>query len=375
MTTPISPVPRDSVQFNAKVNGEDVAVEVKPPKKLKKEAPPSIGRTILIRFIVFLVLCVFAMMIFLGVRQFNPMMMLSMLGILGMIGAVGGGGHFFGGNNNPQGEMNIERQDYATHLREQRNNAHAIGRHIHGTQTAIYPHPETLENRCGEKTLMWTTTPQRDAPPVTGLNDRELAESAHTSPWGTARIGVGYRRMHPYIKPTANDAPETYEPVQAAAYMRFIRTHNVIPDCPIGIDIFRRPFIVCAGDPEKLLGATRAMICSLTDNHAPRHLQVGIIASDLQEWEWMKWLPHCLDPTRRDKNGPARLHWPTIADYANDQARIIQNSRAHHEKRDNRAGTPYRVIFVDIPGQEADIPAGITSAGLADHTFVYVRHS
>ncbi|MEE3755269.1 hypothetical protein [Mycobacterium intracellulare] len=374
MTTPFSPVPRPPAQFRAVVNNEEVTVAVQPPAKLKKEAPPSIGRTILIRFIVFLVVCMFGMMIYLGVRQFNPMMMMSMVGMLGMVGAVGGGGHLLGGNN-PQGELNIERQDYVTHLREQRNNAHAIGRHIHGTQTAIYPHPDTLESRCGARTLMWTSQPSNDNQAVTGTTDRELAESAQTNAWGTARIGVGYRRMEPYIKPTANDAPETYEPIQAAAYMRFIRTHNVIPDCPIGVDIFRKPFIVCMGDQDKLLGTARAMICSLIDNHAPRNLQVGIITENVEEWEWLKWLPHVLDPTRRDKKGLARLHWATLADYASDQAHVIQSSGPHSDKRDNSARKPYRVIFIDIPGETPDLPAGITGAGLADHTFIYIRHS
>ncbi|BCI84641.1 hypothetical protein MTY66_62660 (plasmid) [Mycolicibacterium sp. TY66] len=372
MTTPFSPVPRVPTSFEAKVNNSTVAVTVQPPAKLKREAPPSIGRTILIRFIVLLMVLMFGMMIYLGVRQFNPMMMMSMFGMLGMVGAVGGGSHLFGGNN-PQGELNIERQDYATQLREQRSNAHAIGRHIHGTQTAIYPHPDTLESRCGTRTLMWTSQPPTDTPAVTGTTDRELAESAQTNPWGSARIGVGYRRMEPYIKPTANDAPETYEPVQAAAYMRFIRTHNVIPDCPIGVDIFSRPFIVCMGDQDKLLGAARAMICSLVDNHRPGALQLGIITSNVEEWEWLKWFPHVLDPTRRDKNGPARLHWPTLADYAIDQAHVIQSSGPHSG---SRGRNPYhRVIFVDIPGEEPDLPTGVSSAGLADHTFVYIRHS
>jgi S-DNA-T family DNA segregation ATPase FtsK/SpoIIIE len=374
VTTPISPVPRGTVKFSTKVNGDEVAVTVKPPANLKKEAPPSIGRTIVIRSVIVLMVCVFGLMMYLGIRQFNPMMMMSMFGVLGMLGAVGGGAHLMGGNN-PQGELNIERQDYATHLREQRSNAHVLGRHIHSTQTAIYPHPDTLESRCGDNTLMWTTAPPRENTVPTGFNDRELAESAQINPWGSARIGVGYRRMDPYIKPTANDAPETYEPVQAAAYMRFIRTHNVIPDCPIGVDVFARPFIVCAGDADKLLSAARAMMCSLADNHAPRHLQLGIITDELQEWEWMKWFPHCLDPARRDKNGPARLHWSTIADYAQDQADLIQKSLPHSANRDNLAGNPYRVVFVDVPGQAPTIPAGISTAGIADHTFVYVRHS
>ncbi|WP_131722476.1 hypothetical protein [Mycolicibacterium conceptionense] len=373
MTSPISPVPRVPIKFGTKVNGEEVSVQVNPPGKLKKQPPAPMSRTILIRFIIALVLCVIGVMIFLGVRQFNPIMLMSMFGIIAMIGAIGGGGHLFGGNN-PQGELSIECQDYAVHLREQRSNAHALGRHIHDTQTAIYPHPATLEGRCGESTQMWTTAPPGEAQISTGLNDRELAESAQTNPWGTARVGVGYRRMDPYIKPTANDAPETYEPVQAAAYMRFIRTHNVIPDCPIGVDIFAKPFIVCAGDPDKLLGVARAMVCSLADNHAPRHLQVGIITEEVQEWEWMKWLPHCRDISRRDKNGPARLHWPTVSDYARDQANLIQNSAPHSANRDNLGGKPYRVIFVDTPGHTPDVPTGITGAGLADHTFIYVRH-
>ena len=374
---PINPVPRTPVKFGVHVEGEaEVSVDVTPPGELEKVAPPSIGRTILIRFVVILMVSVFAMMLYLGVRQFNPYMMMGMLMMLTVAGGaiMGGGGGLFGGGKNPQGEMAIKRQEYAIHLREQRSNAHTLGRHIHSTQTAIYPHPDTLESRCGDPTLMWTTTPADKSEP-SGLSARAQAESAQTNPWGTARIGVGYRRMDPYITPKANQAPEIYEPVQAAGYMRFIRTHNVIPDCPIGVDIFSRALIVCAGDKTRLLDAARAMICSLADNHKPSDLQIGIIAADVAEWDWLKWLPHVLDSTRRDKNGPARLHWSSVADYSQDQAGAILAGQPHSPTRDNRSGNPYRVIFVDVPGQSPELPHGVSPAGLADHTFIYVRHS
>lgn len=377
MTTPIDPVPRRPVKFVTAVDGTEVMVNVKEPGLLKNEAPASILKTVLIRGLIILVVGVFVIMLALGLRQFNPIMMMSMLGFVGMIGGAisGSGGHLFGGGNNPQGEMHLANHEYVTDLREQRVNAHLLGRHIHSTQAAIYPNPAALQWRCGNIRQMWTTTPPDEADQQNDLDDRTYLESAQTNPWGTARIGVGYRRMEPYIQPKADKAPENYDPVQASAYMRFVRTNNVIPDCPVGVDVFRRAFIVCAGDQDRLVPASRAMICSMADNHAPRYLQIGIITPEVQEWDWIKWLPHCADPTRSDQAGPARLHWSSIEEYARDQHHIIQTSPAHSAKRDHLTSGPYRVIFVDIPGQSPDIPAGISTAGLANHTFIYVRHS
>ncbi|GAB1816056.1 hypothetical protein [Mycobacterium sp. MUNTM1] len=371
MTIPFDPVARKTTSFAAKVDGKEVSVKLELPPPLEKTAPAPIWQTILVRFVVILMVSLFALMLAMGLRQFNPMYMMGIFAMVGMAGI--GGGHLLGGGKNPSGELNLMRQDYVTGLREQRRNAHAINKHIHATQTSIYPHPDSLAARCGVPTEMWTTQPPMDTPSIG--DSREQTEVPQTNPWGSARIGVGYRRTEPYITPGADKAPETYEPVTAASYMRFIRTQNVITNCPIGVDIFSRAFIVCAGDPDRLIATSRAMICSLAANHSPRHLQIGIITDDVAEWDWLKWLPHCSDPSRRDQSGQARLHWFSLEEYAADQRNVIASKGPHTATHTRNEATPHRVIFVDIPGQDPDIPVGVTSAGVADHTFVYVRHS
>lgn len=370
MTTPFQSVPRTGVSLETEVDGRAVAVDIKPPAQLEPTVPPSMLQTILMRSFAVLMVIMFVLMLFMGLRSFNPMMMMGMMSMVMMLGGGMLGVGMMGGKN-PQGELDLSRTQYATQLREQRRNAHAINKHIHTTQTMLYPNPKTLIRRCFSKRDMWVNRPDSSAANQDRAG-RAAAESIHTSSWGCARIGVGYRRAYPYLVPAADDAPETYEPVKASAYMRFIRTQNVITNCPIGIDVFARPFIVCAGNDDRIIGAARSMICSLALGHSPRHLQLGIITADTEQWDWMKWLPHCKDLHRRDLAGPARLHWPSISSYATDQADIIAAGGPHGAFSGD--GPPYRVIFVDTPNSEPDIPAGISSsAGLAGHTFVYLR--
>ena len=368
MTIPYNVVPHTGQELEPQVGGKAVSVSVAAPGPLNAEVPAPVWRTIIMRsFAVLMIGCIILMVAF-GVRQFNPMM-LGMGGMV-MLSMLMGGGGMFGGKN-PQGELDQKREQYATMLREQRRNAHIVNKHLHNLQTKLYPHPDSLLARCGTATAMWAAVPPRPGGAAITRHDGAI----HTSAWGCARIGVGYRRTEPYIQSTANNAPDTYEPWQAAAYMRFIRTQNVITDCPIAVDVFQRAFIVCTGDHDRILAAARAMICSLASNHAPQHLQLGIITEDTDEWDWMKWWPHCTDPTRRDMCGPARLHWFSIADYAADQRHVI-GAPPPVTSGDRKTTTgPHRVIFVDIPGHQPEIPAGVSHAGLASHTFVYLRHS
>ncbi|MGL5810728.1 MAG: type VII secretion protein EccCa, partial [Nocardioides sp.] len=63
------------------------------------------------------------------------------------------------------------------------------------------------------------------------------------------------------------------------------------------------------GEREHRLSLVRAIIGQLATFHAPDDLRIAVCASveTAPEWEWLKWLPHCLHPTALDAAGPVRL--------------------------------------------------------------------
>ncbi len=44
-----------------------------------------------------------------------------------------------------------------------------------------------------------------------------------------------------------------------------------------------------------------------------------MVTDDLDEWEWVKWLPHNGNPHQLDGAGPARMVYTSVAEFANSQ--------------------------------------------------------
>ena len=56
------------------------------------------------------------------------------------------------------------------------------------------------------------------------------------------------------------------------------------------------------------------MICQLAAFHSPSDLQIMIVTSAPDRWDWVKWLPHCQHPEARDGCGERRLVFSSPAD-------------------------------------------------------------
>jgi S-DNA-T family DNA segregation ATPase FtsK/SpoIIIE len=144
------------------------------------------------------------------------------------------------------------------------------------------------------------------------MSRRLWERRATDADFGVVRVGLGpqllgTRLVAPSIDPTAD-----LEPVTAGALHRFIRTYSVVADLPISIALrsFARVVLTDrAGGDAGARGLARAMIGQLATFHAPDDLVVAacVPVDRRREWEWLKWLPHALHPTRQDAVGPRRL--------------------------------------------------------------------
>jgi S-DNA-T family DNA segregation ATPase FtsK/SpoIIIE len=95
----------------------------------------------------------------------------------------------------------------------------------------------------------------------------------------------------------------------AGALRRFLDAYSVVPDLPVAVSMrgFARVFL--RGTERDTRALTRAMLTQLATFHAPDDMLVAICAGPERraDWEWVKWLPHNLHPSRTDALGHVRL--------------------------------------------------------------------
>ncbi|WP_309240008.1 type VII secretion protein EccCb [Actinomadura sp. J1-007] len=116
--------------------------------------------------------------------------------------------------------------------------------------------------------------------------------------------------------------------------------------------------IVPTGDPETVRSMVRAMVAQLVAFHTPDDVRVTICASAerRRDWEWAKWLPHCLHGSRHDAAGPIRLFGHSLADLES----LLEDEIKDRRRFSPGVGSdelPFQVVIVD-GGEVADSQIG-----------------
>jgi S-DNA-T family DNA segregation ATPase FtsK/SpoIIIE len=133
--------------------------------------------------------------------------------------------------------------------------------------------------------------------------------------FGVVRVAVGPQTLATPLVPPLTQPLDDLEPLTAGALRRFLDAYSIVPDLPVAVSLpsFARVYVRGAAqghrhqDPARDL--VRATLAQLVSFHAPDDLLVAICAAPDRRplWEWTKWLPHALHPSRTDAIGPARL--------------------------------------------------------------------
>jgi S-DNA-T family DNA segregation ATPase FtsK/SpoIIIE len=199
------------------------------------------------------------------------------------------------GGQPKKAEMMAARREYLRHLAGLRgrvtDNAHRQREALH------YRHPEPG--------TLWSTVDSHR------LWERRPADGD----FGVVRIGSGPQRLATPLVPPATGPLEDLEPTTAGALRRFLDTYAVVPGLPVAVALptIVRLYIGAAdetGDPhDRVRGLARAILAQLAVFHAPTELLIAACVSEPRrpEWDYVKWLPHALHPTRTDRLGPVRL--------------------------------------------------------------------
>ncbi|MBJ7340412.1 type VII secretion protein EccCa [Mycolicibacterium sp.] len=330
-------------------------INVTPPDDLGVEIPPSGIQKILPYVMGGGMLGMIAIMIFTGIRQLSPyMLMMPLMMVMGTVGFMAGGGP--GGKKVP--EINADRKEYLRYLAGLRTRVTSSA----AAQVAFFnyhaPHPDDLLSIIG--------------------GNRQWSRTSNADFYAAARIGTGTEAaVDRLLKPNVGGelagpqaAPQAHlEPVSHMWVTKFLRTHGLIHDCPKLVQLRTFPTIAVGGDLAGAADLLRAMICHLAVFHPPDLLQIRVLTDNPEDpdWAWLKWLPHVQHQTDTDAAGATRLVF-TRPDGLSDLT-----ARGPHTA-DSAPSGPY-VVVVDLTGGRAGFPvdgrAGVTVITLGNHRSAY----
>lgn len=311
-------------------------ISVTPPDDLGIDIPPSGMQKAMPWVLGGCMLGMIAIMIFSGVRQLSPyMLMMPLMMVMAAVGLVAGGGS--GGKKVP--EINADRKEYLRYLAGLRTRVTSSA----AAQVTFFnyhaPHPDDLLSIIG--------------------THRQWSRVASADFYAATRIGTGSEpAVDRLLKPSVGGelggpagAPQPHlEPVSHMWVTKFLRTHGLIHDCPKLVQLKTFPVIAVGGDLEGAAGLMRAMICHLAVFHPPDVLQIRVLIDrpDDPDWAWLKWLPHVQHPSDTDAAGPMRMVF-SRPDGLSDLM-----GRGPHTADATPSG-PY-VVVVDLTGGTAGFP-------------------
>ena len=215
------------------------------------------------------------------------------------------------------------RRDYLRYLSQVRARVRAAGRLQREESTRSCPPPATLPALVAARKI-WDRLP--GAP---GFLDVRF---------GTGPGEPSLRLVLPEAPGTPGPADDL-DPLTTGAMHRLVRASSVIPELPATIRMREWDRITLTGDPPAVRDLARAVVAQLAVTHSPADVLVTVYADEtrMPEWEWAKWLPHTMHPTRSDAAGRVRLMVP--------DARWVQGLLGQLGE-----GRTCHVIIADSPG-------------------------
>lgn len=170
--------------------------------------------------------------------------------------------------------------------------------------------------------------------------------------FGVVRVGVGMTRPEvTWGEPQNMPTDIELEPVTGKALQEFGRYQSVVYNLPKMVSLLVEPWYALVGEREQVLGLMRAIICQLAFSHGPDHVQMIVVSSDLDKWDWVKWLPHFGDSRRHDAAGNARMVYTSVREFAAEQAELFAGRGSftpRHASSSAQTPTPHTVIIADV---------------------------
>ncbi|OBB65967.1 type VII secretion protein EccCa [Mycobacterium sp. 852014-50255_SCH5639931] len=263
------------------------------------------------------------------------------------------GGRFGGQQQMSRPKLDAMRAQFMLMLDMLRETAHESADSMDANYRWYHPAPTTLAAAVGSS-RMWERKP----------DGKDLN-------FGVVRVGVGMTRPEvTWGEPQNMPTDIELEPVTGKALQEFGRYQSVVYNLPKMISLLVEPWYTLDGEREQVLGLMRAIICQLAFSHGPDHVQMVVVTADLDEWDWVKWLPHFGDPRRQDAAGNARMVYSSVREFAAEQAELFAGRGSftpRHASSSAQTPTPHTVIVADVVDPQWEYV--ISSEGVDGVTF------
>jgi type VII secretion protein EccCa/type VII secretion protein EccCb len=244
------------------------------------------------------------------------------------------GGRFGGQQQMSRPKLDSMRAQFMLMLDMLRETAHESADSMDANYRWFHPAPDTLSAAVGSP-RMWERKP----------DGKDLN-------FGVVRVGVGMTRPEvTWGEPQNMPTDIELEPVTGKALQEFGRYQSVVYNLPKMVSLLVEPWYALIGERPQVLGLMRAIVCQLAFSHGPDHVQMVVVSSDLEEWDWVKWLPHFGDARRQDAAGNARMVYSSVREFAAEQAELFAGRGSftpRHASSSAQTPTPHTVIIADV---------------------------
>ena len=128
------------------------------------------------------------------------------------------------------------------------------------------------------------------------------------------RAGMGQVPARPVVLQDDGTSLRPTDRFMRAEARAVERRFATVPQMPLLVPLDRAGSVSVVGDRAGVLELARALLVQLAALHAPDDVGVAVACPThrLDDWSWTKWLPHLLDPGRRDGPTEARRIAPGL---------------------------------------------------------------
>jgi S-DNA-T family DNA segregation ATPase FtsK/SpoIIIE len=248
-------------------------------------------------------------------------------------------------------EMVENRRQYMRRLSQQRAQVRNTIRQQREAIHYRHPDPEALWSTAGSG-RMW---------------ERRRGDAD----FGVVRIGLGPQEIATPLVPPQTRPVDELEPLCAVALRKFVSTYSVVPDLPVAIALRDFSHVYIRGSDAAVQGLVRALIAQLATFHAPDDLLIGLCLAETRRprWEWAKWLPHALHPSKLDAVGPVRLVAAAVTALEAMLDDVLANRLRFNPSAVASSPGPHVVVLID-GGSTAGSDHLMTGGGVEGVTIV-----
>lgn len=206
---------------------------------------------------------------------------------------------------------------------------------------------------------------------------RRAAPEDEVKDFGHVRLGVGTVRQALRLDFSANpDDVVWVEPASGHGLRKFLREQRYVRGMPRVVSLTAMKALSLVGPLDEVRGVAYAALCQLCVWHSPDDVKVMVVTARPQLWEWVKWLPHCQDPVRRDGCGERRMLFGSPAEFEGYHADELSDRAAWSpsggpsQRAAGVVGRPLWVVVDDACGAPGDWDRPAPPRGVAGVCFV-----